>query len=287
MATVKEIEENINLVDTIKDITSTYQTLANMRVRRIQNEVLKTRTFLEGVAKIYHHAKKAYLGSLEEEKLEQASFIRRNKKRVAVFLSANERFYGTLLLDTWERLQNYIENNSTDLVIVGDIGKHLAREHQIKRKIKFFDLDDEHPTQEQKRIILEFIKNYEDIVVFHWRFKTAFQQQPTKTNVSGGVTLEQAPEEPKEYIFEPSPEAILEFFEEEIIGALFNQTLLEHRLARFASRMVAMDQASQNADEKLNQLRQKANRLEQKVKNKKQLDRIARSGLTNRKSDKL
>ena len=281
MATIKEIEEDIDLVSTIKEITSTYQTLANMRVRRIQDQVLRTRTFLEGVAQIYHHAKKAYLGSLEEDSLEQASFVRRNKKRATIFLSANERFYGTLLLDTWNKVQNYVKNNSTDLIVVGDIGKHLVEENNLE-EAKFFELDDESPTEEQKRMILEHIKNYEDIVVFHGRFKTAFRQKPTRTNVSGGVTLKQRPKEVKDYIFEPSPKAILEFFEEEIIGALFNQTLLEHQLARFASRMVAMDQASQNADEKLDNLQHKATKLQKRVQNKKQLDRIIRSNLINR-----
>lgn len=279
MATIKEIEEDIDLVSTIKDITSTYQTLANMRVRRIQDEVLRTRTFLEGVAQIYHHAKTAYLGSLEEGSLEQASFIRRNKKRATVFLSANERFYGTLLLDTWNKVQKYAKNHSTDLIVVGDIGKHLVEKQKQTSETKHFELDDENPTEEQKRMILEYIKKYEDIVVFHGRFKSAFRQIPIKTSISGGITLEKTPEETKNYIFEPSPKAILEFFEEEIIGALFNQTLLEHQLARYASRMVAMDQASQNADDKLDKLQHKATRLEKRVQNKKQLDRIIRSNL--------
>lgn len=279
MATIKEVEEDIDLISTIEDITSTYQTLANMRVRRIQDEVLRTRTFLEGVAQIYHHAKTAYLGSLEKSSLEQASFVRRNKKRATVFLSANERFYGTLLLDTWNRVQKYAKNHSTDLIVVGDIGKHLVEEQGQNLKTKHFELDDENPTEEQKRMILEYIKKYEDIVVFHGRFKSAFRQVPKKTNVSGGITLKETPEETKDYIFEPSPKAILEFFEEEIIGALFNQTLLEHQLARYASRMVAMDQASQNADDKLNKLQHKATRLKKRVQNKKQSDRIIRSNL--------
>jgi len=281
MATVKEIEENIDLVSTIKDITSTYQTLANMKVRRIQDEVLATRNFLEGVAEIYNHAKVAYLGSLKEDEKEQASFMKRNKKRATIYLSANERFYGTLLLDTWNQVQQYTQDHSTDLIVVGDIGNHLAKENYTK-KTKYFELNDEDPTQEQKRTILEYIKKYEDIIIFHGRFKTAFRQEPTKTNISGGITFEQTPEETKEYIFEPSPEAILEFFEEEIIGALFNQTLLEHQLARFASRMVAMDQASQNADDKLDKLSRRATRLRKRVQNKKQLDRIIRSNLINK-----
>jgi len=280
MATTKEIEEDIDLISTIKDITSTYQTLANMKVRRIQDEVLETRNFLEGVAEIYHHAKLAYLSSLKQEGLERASFVRRNKKSVTVYLSANERFYGTLLLDTWNKVQRYAESNSTDLVVVGDIGKRLAEDHNLEQ-VKFFDLDDENPAQEQKRMILEHIKQYEEIIVFHGRFKSAFRQKPVKTNVSGGITLEEAPKETRDYIFEPEPEAILEFFEEEIIGALFNQTVLEHQLARFASRMVAMDQASQNADDKLEKLEHRASRLKKRAQNKKQLDRVIRSNLIN------
>lgn len=281
MPTLKKTQKNIELVSSIKNITSAYQKLAKTRMQEIRREVLETRTFLEGVGRIYHHAKGAYLASLnKEEELKEASFIRRNNKKVIIFLSANERFYGTLLLNTWQKVQEYLDHNTADFVVTGKVGRQLAQEQLQSENNKYFDLSDEQPTEKEKRKIFEFIKKYEEIIVFHGRFKTIFHQEPEKTNISGGVSLEEPPEATKDYLFEPSPEAILSFFEEEIIEALFHQSILEHQLARFASRMVAMDQASQNADEKLEKLKNQANKLKKRIENRKQLNRVIRTHST-------
>lgn len=285
MASLKEIEENIKLTTSIKNIANAYHQIATMRMNEIREDVLETRKFLNGIAEIYNHAKTAYVASLEEKdkKPEELSFIRRNRKKTIVFLSANERFYGTLILDTWKRVMNSFNKEEADLVVIGEIGRQLARAQGLEKEIEYFKLDDEDPTPEQLKKVLNFIKEYEKIIVFHGRFESVLYQNPVRTDVSGGVTLEEAPEKTKDYLFEPSPKAILQFFETEIIEALFKQTILEHQLARFASRMVAMDEATQNAKEKIKKLNKKTRRLKRRIQNKKQLETIIRSGLLNNK----
>ena len=76
-------------------------------------------------------------------------------------------------------------------------------------------------------------------------------------------------------MFEPSPEDILEFFETELISAFFNQAVLEHRLSRYAARMVAMYQATENAKEIKRKLKIKQKKLERQLSNKKQIELFA------------
>ncbi len=283
MDSLRQAKENLNLISSLKNITSAYQTLSNMRMNQIQDEVLVTRNFLEGVAKIYNHAKTTYLSKNEKEVKDYnstLSFLRKNKKKVTVFFSANERFYGTLLLDTWSEVKSYINNNKTDLVVAGEIGRSIIQNQSSAQNINhYFRLDDENPSPSEIKRIFKYINDYEDIIVFHGRFQTPLRQDPVKTSVSGGISFSQAPEKAKEYLFEPSPKEILQFFENEIREALFKQAVLEHQLARFASRMIAMDQATQNADEKIKKLRYKANRMKNQTENKKQINRVIRSNL--------
>ncbi len=282
MDSLKQTKENLDLISSLKDITSAYQTLSNMRMNQIQDEVLETRNFLEGVAKIYNHAKSAYLSQTEKEQKGKAplSFLRKEKKKVTVFLSANERFYGTLLLDTWREVHSYIQHTETDLVVAGEIGRSIIKNQSSTQNINhYFRLDDENPSPGEIKRIFKYINDYEDVIVFHGRFQTPLRQDPVKTNVSGGVSFGEPQKEVKEYLFEPSPKEIIQFFENEIREALFKQAVLEHQLARFASRMIAMDQATQNADEKIDKLRYKANRLKSQTQNKKQINRVIRSNL--------
>ena len=48
MATLKEIKENLEMIATIKNIASTYQEIANLRMQQIREKVLKNREFFTG-----------------------------------------------------------------------------------------------------------------------------------------------------------------------------------------------------------------------------------------------
>ena len=131
-------------------------------------------------------------------------------------------------------------------MVVGRVGKSLAENYRLGHKIFYFELNDEKPEEEIIKEIIEFVKRYEKIIVFHGKFETILNQNPAITDVSGGVSPGERTDEIKNYLFEPSPEAVLEFFETEIVGNLFSQTILEHSLAKYTARMMAMYQATEN-----------------------------------------
>lgn len=282
MLSLEEIENKKEVVSSLKGIAYVYQQQALDKMDALREEVLATRRFLGGVADIYSHAKSAYLSSLGggEKEFKRASFIQRNGRQVVVFLSANERFYGAIILDLWQEVREWVEEHDCDLVVVGDIGKHLAQTDDIAESVNYFEMDDENPTPEQISAVLDFISAYEQILVYHGAFKTVFSQSTQKEDISGSVTLKEAFEAGAEkYLFEPSPEDILRFFETEIIQALFKQTVLEHQLSRSASRLMAMSQAHERSEDKLTALKDKEEKLEKREENKKQLGAVARAQL--------
>ena len=283
MPTLKQIKEDLEATSTIKTITSIYQEIAYLRMNQIRRGVLSNREFIEELSRVYNQIKKSYInslkkkGRLKKEELKKISFIKRNKRRIAVFLSSNQFFYGTLILDIWHNLLNYLNDSKADLAVVGKTGRYLAERGGFEGKIFYFELDDDNPRKEQMKKIMDFIKNYEEIIVFHGRFSTAISQKPVQDNISGGITLELEKElgKVKNYLFEPSPEDILEFFETELISAFFNQAVLEHRLSRYAARMVAMYQATENAKEIKRKLKIKQKKLQRQLSNKKQIELFA------------
>jgi len=277
MLTLRQIKENLEALSTIEIITRVYQEIAQIRMNEIRQEVLSNREFIEALSQLYHEIKSGYLSSLQEKKLkrkewEKISFIKRNGRKVAVFLSANQFFYGTLILDIWHKLLSYLATHKADLVVIGKIGKYLTEKSGIKEKIWYFELDDDSPKKEEVKKILDFIKNYEEIIVFYGKFTSALFQRPVQENISGGVSWGGKLGKVKKYLFEPSPEEILEFFETELISAFFHQVILEHRLSRYAARMVAMYQSTENAKEMKKKLKKIQRKLERQLLNKKQID---------------
>ena len=60
------------------------------------------------------------------------------------------------------------------------------------------------------------------------------------------------------------------FFEEQIFTSIIEQTLKESELAKFASRMITLDSATENVKEALKDVSFKERLLEHRQKNKKQ-----------------
>jgi len=274
MPILKEIKERLKAIANIEAVTKTYQEIANLRMNKIRQEVLDNRELTEELSRVYTLAKKAYVSQFKNKKATKTreSLIKRRKQRVVVFLSCNERFHGTLILDIWKELFNFLTENKADLAVVGRIGKYLAERGRFGHKMFYFDLNDDEPEKERVKGIIELIKNYREIIIFHGRFQTILLQKVAQSDISGGTIQEKELGEIRNYLFEPSPEAVLDFFETELISAFFNQTILEHQLSRYATRMIAMYQATGSAKERRRELEIEQKKITRQLLNKKQIE---------------
>jgi len=283
MLTLKKINEDLATVKSISTITSIYQEIAQMKMNQIRSSVLENRIFLEEVLKVYQKARRAFLASLEKEgkktEIQTFSFLKKKRKTVIVFLSANQPFYGVLIQNIWQNCYSFLEKNKADLVVVGRIGKYLAESSGFGHRMSYFELNDEKPEKESIKEIVEFIKNYERVIVFHGKYQSVARQEIVKSEISTGFPIREEVGKIKFYLFEPSPKEVLEFFETEIFSALFNQTILEHQLAKFSSRMTAMYRATENARKMEKLLEMKKRRLEKELKNKEQINLFSASPL--------
>lgn len=274
MPILREIKENLKAVANIEAITKTYQEIANLRMNKIRREVLDNRELTDELSQVYTLAKNTHTAYFKNRKLTEPreSFMKRRKQRVVIFLSCNERFHGTLILDIWKEIFNFLKNNRADLAVVGKIGKYLAERGGFGHKIFYFDLNDDQPEKERVKMIIEFIKNYREIIIFHGKFQTILFQKVSQSDISGGIIQKSQLAEIKNYLFEPSPEAVLEFFETELTSAFFNQAILEHRLSRYATRTMAMYQATENAKERRIELEAEQKKLTRQLLNKRQIE---------------
>jgi F-type H+-transporting ATPase subunit gamma len=278
MPTLKEIKEDLEVTDTIKNITEAYHEIANLKMRQVREGVLRNRMFFEELLKVYQRIKSAYLFSIKKAKIKEEGVPRleKEKEKVVIFLSANHSFYGNLILEIWSRVFSYLKENKADLLVVGGLGKYLAESAGFGHKMFYFELNDEKPEKTNIARMVEFFKNYKKIIVFYGRYKTVLTQIPAMSVISE-LPLEKMPEKKiKKYLFEPSPEAVLEFFEREIVTSLFNQCILEHQLARYASRAIAMDQARENAKNLREKLEKVKNKIIRQALNKEQIELFAK-----------
>ena len=207
---------------------------------------------------------------------EKITFLAHNGKTVAVWLSANTGLYGDIVQNSFNLFLSEVREGTSEVTIVGRYGLSQFRAEEPGRPYTYFDLPDSGVTSEDLNAIVKHIVQYEAIHVYYGEFINVVMQQPNKLTISAEISLKKETEEDqKPYIFEPALDKILMFFETEIFASLFDQAVREGQLAKFASRVMAMNRADDNISEKLSDLKFDKMRIAHRMADRKQLNSLS------------
>ena len=298
MKKIKQIEQQLNDVGMLKDLTSTFQSIAGQNLAKTRNKVLASRTFLEEAQQIYTQARDIFIEEhkLAQKKLEyhqQLSIRQDNGKHLSIIIAPNTKLYGALPDQLLNSVIKEIRQEPRDVLVLGKVAEeHFAR---LKPAIPYtaISVEDEDFTIEQVKKIVHFVSNYRKVTAFYNHFQTIL----TSDVLEAPLTLttaenkdkkkeEQEPKDPEpkglakfikkdDALFEPSLEEVLNFFETTILKTILRQKVRESLLSRYAARMVAMDIATQNATDEGKQLQKDLRKAKRIKANAKMLDSYA------------
>lgn len=281
----KRLSEEIDFVETLRSLAQAYEEISVIRMQRVRGSVLKLRDFLEGLSKIFADVKSSYkrqiMALMRKKKIKNVtsfSTLVRNGKEVIVLLSANSKLYGDIIPRVSRAFIESVQNSQCDIVIVGKLGKDLFEQQELKKPYTYFEIPDSDVTFVDLKPLISRILEYEKVIVYYGRFENIVNQSPVSSIISGQEVSEgEISEEAGKlrFLFEPSLERILNFFETQMFASFFNQTVHESQLARYASRVKAMEVALENIDGKIKTLERQKTRLKNDFLNKKQLETIA------------
>jgi ATP synthase F1 gamma subunit len=272
-------EVEIESLESLKLLVQTYEEIAANRMQKVKKSVLNNRDFLASLYKIYQHVKYSYEHELSKLKKKKGtagdSVISRNGKTLSMLLSANTGLYGDIINRTYRLFVEGLSEGTTDVAVVGKVGRSLIERDKVKLgidKYKYFELSDDALSADRLASLTSHVVEYEKIVVYHGQFVSVIQQKPIKESVTGDIPQGQAQTvEEARYIFEPSLKDIMKYFESEIMASVFEQTLHESSLSKYASRMINLDKAVVNVQESLAKAHFEKQRMHHRVMNKKQL----------------
>lgn len=228
-------------------IIQSYQEIAATRMRRVKESVLQNRYFLEGLNEIYSQVDLSYKSLRSFKPKKNALTLRKtNGKTVILILSANTGLYGDITRRTFDLFLEGAKNRDADIVVIGKYGKRFLEASSFKKPFMYFDFSDTGLDDRNTKEILKYVLNYAVIEIYHGLFKNILVQEASKTIVTGTLNqdLSKGTQAEFQYIYEPSIEEILSFFENEILSVVFNQSVFESSLSKFASRMISLDQAT-------------------------------------------
>lgn len=288
MAYEKDLKDEIYELNSLRSLVEAYEEIASVRMKKTRDTVLKNRQFVNEINNIFEEVRssfaKEYNALLRKKALlgkkgktgDKVTLLSHNGKTVSVFLSANTGLYGDIVKKTFDLFIEEVRNSDSEVTIVGRQGLTLLNAEEPDRPYTYFELSDHELRAHELDEIIKHIVQYEVINVYYGSFENVVRQNPKMLRVSAEIDLTESKKESKaSYLFEPELEKILVFFETQMFASLFDQTVREGQLAKYASRVMAMDKAFENIQEGLGKLRLQKLRVAHRRMNKKQLNMLS------------
>lgn len=279
--TKKEVKGQIADLTAIQDITNTYEQVAATRMRKIKDAIVQNRDFYESLLEIYFETQRCYQENLMREK----KYVSRYSNSAvggsaAVLLTANTGLYGKVVKEVYNQFVKDNVNSKSDLVIIGQQGRRWIQNQEPTIHYTYFNLSDGTDNlDEQIRQIYDYISKYADVTVYHGIFKNIIEQPVTITKVTQNLEMKKDKGETLFFIFEPTIDKVLNFFEEQLLYSFFDQTIHESALAKYGSRMLGLDSATQSVSKILQQTMFLSIKMKHAVQNRKQLELVYSSTL--------
>ncbi|OGH39613.1 MAG: hypothetical protein A3B41_02015 [Candidatus Levybacteria bacterium RIFCSPLOWO2_01_FULL_37_26] len=278
MTTKKQNQLDIEYSESLKIVMETYQEIAASRMQHVRTSVISSRDFLLSINIVFQQVKSSYKTNnlpAGRQGLPKKNFIKYNGKTIFILISANTGLYGDIIARTFDLFAKEIRKEQGDIAIIGRVGLKQFQEAFPKRNFMYFELSDDKIDLETLKKIIPHLIQYEKVLVFYQQFQNIISSQPIITSVSGDILPMDKIDSGIKYVFEPSLDKVMEFFEQQISGSIFEQTVYESQLAKFSSRMVALDKATENIQKNLKQIMLQKERIKHQAINKEQNQRLA------------
>ena len=273
MPSIRQLRRRIRGVQNTRQITRAMELVASSRLRRAQELVLASRPYAERIRLVINNLA-AVSGAQELHPLLQV----RPVSRAAVILFTTSRgLCGSLNSNMVRAVVRFILDRgvSVDIFAVGAKGPALLRSVGLSDAVsaQYQDLGNYPNLADILPITRSTIEGYttqeyDEVYVGYSQFVNLMRQEPTLTRI-----LPIAPDEldktevrafqQVDYIYEPDPDEVLSTLLPRFIEAQVYRALLESIASEHSARMIAMRNATENAEEILQDLTLTYNKVRQ------------------------
>ena len=252
MASIRDLRRRIRDVGRIKQITRAMQFVAASKLKRAQDSTLQARPYSEKIDEVMADLA-AVLGPDEHPLLAK----REGGKRIIVLVTSDRGLAGPLNTNTIRFVARAITEHQGDLalVTVGRKGRDAMRRARVPIEAHFAGFGDRPTFADVLPLARLITDGFVDgsigrVDIGYPRFVSTLVQRPslepllpvTPSGDTDGIPGNQ-------FIFEPSPAGVLEQLLPRYVATRLFQAVLEAKASEESSRMVAMKNATENADE--------------------------------------
>lgn len=265
----RDIQRRIRSVSSTKKITKAMELVASAKMRRASQAVVATRPYTD-------HAWDMLLNLTRQTDPSQHPLleVRAEVKKVGIVLVASNRglvggFNAQLLSATATYARELGTDVQAEVILMGNRGKAIFTQHHIPLAAEFTKDDIVTSTLSVRPMarmaVARFLDGtYDRVVVAYMDFVSTLVQAPRLRQIlplsgagfiGGGASTSPDTQQPAtEYVFEPNPDAVLEYILPRLVEMQMYRAVLETNAAEQAARMVAMKSASDAAGDLIDEL---------------------------------
>ncbi len=277
MPSLIDLRRRIRSVKNMQQITKAMKMVSAAKLRRAQEHALGSRPYAEMMGRVLANVSRA-AANLDEPAELPLLDVREEKKIALILVSSDTGLAGAFNANLFRMAQRFIDEHGSAELQIEAIGRK-GRDHFRRRK---FNLSGEHvgivdkPKFEEARDIAEqMIEAYskgevDAVYIAGNEFKSAMAPNlvlkkilPVELPKSEEEDEKQKDEPQVDYIYEQPPQELLRELLPRYVEMSVYRALLESISAYHAARMTAMDAASNNAGDVIQDLTLNLNRVRQ------------------------
>jgi len=269
VASQREIRRRISSARNIKQITRAMQFVAASKLRRAQESTLAARPYREKLDEVIADLA-AVLGDDEHPLLAERD-LSKPHNRLIVIITSDRGLAGALNTNTVRFVAREITDHPGDLKVatVGRKGRDAMRRARVPIAAHFEGFGDKPSFADvlplARLITDDYVAGtYDRVDVVYSRFVSTLVQKPSMEQLLPVVPTEDVEGIPgHQFVFEPSPAAFLQALLPRYVATRVFQAVLEAKASEESSRMVAMKNATENAEELIEDLTLSYNKVRQ------------------------
>lgn len=268
MANILSIKRRMQTAQNVSKTTRALQMISASKLKKAQDRALSSRYYVEKLTSVTKNLSEIVS---EEEKIEYMKSGSDTAGKLLIVVSPDKGLCGGLITNlTKELLSENTDSNQTEYVVIGKklqktvarTGRDIIASFEFGTILPSFDVI--YPIT--KIIDDEFLSGkVSEVKILYSHFMTVFTQIPKISTLLPirieGDTSERKNE--KSMLFEPKPTEILPTILRHYLEMSLYQFILESYASEQAARMVAMKNATENAQEIINYLRLEYNKQRQ------------------------
>jgi F-type H+-transporting ATPase subunit gamma len=263
MPSLKDIRGRIGSVRNIAQITRAMEMVAASRMKRAQDAILAARPYSDEL-----RAALSRVAAVVGEEVDPL-LARRPVKRIGLVVITTDRgLVGALNANAIRSVLRYVSERAGGeshpeirLITVGRKGRDALRRSGISIAAHFAQLGTKPTfgdiTPLARLLVEDFLAGtYDEIDLVYSSFVSTLVQRPEVVQLLpiARPTQESGEEENDEYLFEPSPEAVLSRLLPHFVAVDIYRAVLENNASEQSAQMIAMRNATDNAHELIDDL---------------------------------